>query len=49
MSTGFLFAQVGLGAVAGGAVIFLFSLFLVPVVLIAGLSGLGTEKIGSGR
>ena len=44
MSTGFLFAQVGLGAVAGGAVIFLFSLFLVPVVLIAGLSGLGTEK-----
>ena len=27
MSTGFLFAQVGLGAVAGGAVIFLFSLF----------------------
>lgn len=39
---GHVFAQVGMGAVAAGAVIFLFSLLLLPFVWVAGFSGLGT-------
>lgn len=42
LAGGFLFAQVGLGAVAGGAVIFLFALLLLPFIWIAGFTGFDT-------